>query len=209
MDADNLIFWVLDTMTYYFVQNRWKIFFLAFVFSVFSILFFTGFAYINAKPNGESPIIEATKSFLLGVGGAGTAVTILLAVLNSINDGYMRVIENTFNLIARWDDPHLASARKFTRKLKDSGPTMSNEEFLKKIDEDDELHHSIVLVCNYFDQIRISSEMNRIDIKSYNKSLGPVMEDYYHRLKPYVQRQGRDSMKDWDKVLSLSKAGRE
>ena len=149
--------------------------------------------------------MEALKAAMLGLGGLGVVSTILLSVFNSIEDRYMKIIENTYTHITQWDDAHLAAARKFTRKLKETKPHMSDMEFLKHINDDEELRHSIVLVCNYFEQVRISYLMKRIDIKHFNKCLGPVMEDYNERLKPYVASQGSDSLKDWEEIRALSK----
>ncbi|OBA12145.1 hypothetical protein A9988_09930 [Acinetobacter calcoaceticus] len=142
---------------------------------------------------------------MLCLGGLGVVSTITLSVFNSIEDRYMKIIENTYSHITKWDDPHLATARKFTRKLKDTKPNTSDSDLIKQINEDEDLKHSIVLVCNYFEHVRISYLMNRIDIKLFNKSIGPVMEDYNDRLKPYVQSQGADSMKDWAEIRDLSR----
>lgn len=188
----------------FFIKHKWKFYFLGTgVFSLF-ICAFIVVSYQSAQ-NETGPLIEALKAALLGLGGIGVISTIMLSVFNSIEDRHMKVIENTYRHITQWDDAHLAAARKFTRKLKESKPKMSDEEFIQLINEDEELKHSIVLVCNYFEQVRISEKMNRIDIKLFNKSLGPVMADYYYRLRPFIQTAGAESMRDWDEILALSK----
>lgn len=190
----------------FFIKHKWGIYFTTIVVYVITIVFFTIVSYQEITTGGN-PSMEALKTFLLGLSGAGVISTIFLSVLNSIEDRYLKIIENTFSLISQWDDSHLAAARKFTRKLKETKPKMSDEEFLSSIDRDEELKHSIVLVCNFFDQIRISHEMGRIDIKILNDSLGAVMEDYYHRMMPYVKKAGGSHLKDWNKIYSLSKIG--
>jgi hypothetical protein len=167
-------------------------------------LAFIGVSYHSAKDETDQ-ILEAWKAALLGVGGLGVISTIILSIFNAIEDRHLKIIENTYKHITQWDDPHLAAARKFTRKLKEAKPHMSDTDFLKHINDDEELRHSIVLVCNYFEQVRISHLMNRIDIKIFNKCLGPVMEDYNDRLKPYVANQGGESLKDWEEIRDLSK----
>lgn len=186
------------------IKYKWGVYFSSIIVYAFIIFFFTIVAYQTDIVN-VNPAIEALKTFLLGLGGAGVISTIYLSVVNSIEDRRMKILENTYNLIAQWDDPHLATARKFTRKLKDEKPNMSDVEFLAGIDGDPELKHSIVLVCNFFDQIRISHEMQRIDIKLLNKSLGHVMSDYYHRMMPYIKKQGENHIGDWNKIHELSK----
>lgn len=172
------------------------------MFAVFTILFVV-ISY-NSAIGISTPLMESLKAGLLGLGGLGVVSTVTLSVFNSIEDRHMKIIENTYSHITRWDDPHLAAARKFTRRLKESKPHMSDTEFLKQVNDNEELRHSIVLVCNYFEQVRMSYMMNRIDIKLFNKCLGPVMRDYYERLKPYVASQGNDSLKDWEEIRNLS-----
>jgi len=187
----------------FFIKHKWGLYIAGLSLFIFITL---GFVVLSYKSEvGSTPLIEALKAAMLGLGGLGVVSTILLSVFNSIEDGYMKIIENTYTHITQWDDPHLAAARKFTRKLKETRPHMSDVDFLKHINEDEELRHSIVLVCNYFEQVRISHLMKRIDIKLFNKCLGPVMEDYNERLKPYVASQGNDSLKDWEEIRDLSK----
>lgn len=188
----------------FLIKHKWGVYLASIIIYGFIIVFFTIIAYQTDK-DGVNSALEALKTFLLGLGGAGVISTIYLSVLNSIEDRQMRVLENTYNLISQWDDPHLAAARKFTRELKVKKPNMSDVEFLAAIDDDVDLKHSIVLVCNYFDQIRISHEMQRIDIKLLNKSLGHVMSDYYHRMMPYIKQQGEAHTRDWNKIHDLSK----
>ena len=187
----------------FFIKYKWRFYsLLILIFSVFTIAFIV-VSYQSAK--SVTAPLEALKAALLGLGGLGVVSTITLSVFNSIEDRYMKVIENTYSHITKWDDPHLAAARKFTRKLKETKPHMSDTEFLKHINEDEELRHSIVLVCNYFEQVRMSYLMNRIDIKLFNRCLGPAMEDYNDRLKPYIANQGSESLRDWEEIRDLSK----
>ena len=97
------------------------------------------------------------------------------------------------------------AARKFTRQLKAEKSKLSDESLVAKIENDQDLKQSIILVLNYFDQIRVSEETGRIDAVLFNRSLGPVMEDYHHRFRPYVATLGERHLADWDEVLKLSK----
>lgn len=189
----------------FFIKHKWKIYSLAI--GVFSTIVFA-FVLISYQSTEETTsFVEAVKASLLGLGGIGVISTVLLSAFNSMEDSYMRVVENTYIHITKWDDPHLALARKFTRKLKETKPNMSDKEFLELINADEELRHSIILVCNYFEQVRISVKMKRIDIELFNSSLGVVMGDYYHTLKPYAYSLGPQGARDWDVVQSLSKVG--
>lgn len=190
----------------FFIKHKWKLYTL--IISLFSAIILA-FVLVSYFSTSGSALVEAIKSALLGIGGIGVISTMLLSTFNSMEDSYMKVIENTYVHITKWDDPHLALARKFTRKLKETKPNMSDTEFLSLINADEELRHSIILVCNYFEQVRISAKMKRIDIKLFNDSLGVVMGDYYHTLKPYAYSLGIESARDWDVIHSLSKVGRD
>ncbi len=188
----------------FFIKHKWGIY----LFCIFTFVIISAGIIIVSYQTATAPsvpLLEALKAALLSIGGLGVVSTITLSVFNSIEDRYMKIIENTYSHITKWDDPHLATARKFTRKLKDTKPNTSDSDLIKQIDEDEDLKHSIVLVCNYFEQVRISYLMNRIDMKLFNKSLGPVMEDYNDRLKPYVASQGVESLKDWAEIRDLSR----
>jgi len=96
-------------------------------------------------------------------------------------------------------------ARSFTRKLKIEKADLSDNELISKIESDPQLLQSMILVMNYFDQIRVSEETGRINASIFNRSLGPVMIDYYHRFKPYMEKQGENYIKDWEKIYELAK----
>lgn len=198
----------------FFIKYKWHFyFFIVGIFLLTAVIFtISSYDYSSSalqKNLNLNPVFEATKSFLLGISGAGVVSTMLLSVLNSIEDRYVKIIENTYTHITKWDDAHLAAARKFTRGLKEQKFKMSDEEFLKHIDDNEDLKHSISLVCNFFENVRISYKTNRIDMKLFNSSLGYVMEDYHHRLRPYVKKNGEAYLKDWDEILELSKIGKE
>lgn len=138
----------------------------------------------------------------------GVVLPTYINAFNAIEGRQTQKIENTFRLIEKWDDPQMFAARKFTRELKSQQPSMSANELVSKIESNADLKQSIILVMNYFDQIRVSEETRRIDVAIFNRSLGPVMLDYGHRLRPYVEKHGAGYLADWDKIMELSKVAK-
>lgn len=188
-----------------FSENKWRIFVSIIIFWLFAMLTLGYIAYTSPIPAGSTNIIEAVKIVFLMLGGLGVVLPTYISAMNAIDSRSTQKLENTFRLIEKWDDPLMFAARKFTRELKKSKAKLSDEELIKKIDGDEDLRHSIILVVNYFDQIRVSEKTNRIDCALFNKSLGYVMRDYHHRFRPWVETQGVDYLKDWDELLDLSK----
>ena len=78
------------------------------------------------------------------------------------------------SLIQRWDDPSLLAARRFTREIKDQRNSMSPDDIRGRISSDSGLRESVVLVFNYFDYIRLSLKMGRIDKGIIQESLGDI-----------------------------------
>lgn len=63
----------------------------------------------------------------------------------------------------------------------------------------------MILLINYFDQVRVSEKTKRINCVLFNQSLGPVMIDYHNRLRPWVETHGEQYLKDWDELPELAK----
>lgn len=188
-----------------FVENKWKIFVSVIVFWMVGMLALGYIAYTSTPPSGSSKLIESVKIVFLSLGGLGVVLPTYINAMNAIEGRNVEKLENTFRLIEKWDDPLMFAARKFTRELKAQKGKLSDEALVEKIEGDPELKHSIILVINYFDQIRFSEKTKRIDCALFNKSLGPVMKDYHQRFRPWVQTHGELYLKDWDDLLELAK----
>lgn len=122
---------------------------------------------------------------------------------NSIESRAGEKIENTFSLIEKWDDPHLFSARKLTREIRDARSSLSDDDLVKKIKDDDELRQSVILVANYFEQVRFSVINNRIDVKQFKTTLGPVVKDILKRFEPYFKTLGQQHVDDFKQLEEL------
>ena len=188
-----------------FIGAKWKIFLWINVLWLLGVIALGYVAYTSSPPAGSSNTIEAVKIIFLALGGLGVVLPTYINAFNAIESRATDKLENTFRLLEKWDDPLMFGARKFTRELKAQKASLSDNDLVLKIDGDPELKQSVILLLNYFDQIRVSEETKRIDVKLLNKSLGIVMQDYHHRFRPYVEKQGKEYLRDWDKLLELSK----
>lgn len=198
-----LLFYLI--MNNHFIESKWKIFVWINLLWILGTIALGYIAYTSAPPVGSSNFIESAKIIFLSLGGLGVVLPTYINAFNAIEGRQTQKIENTFRLIEKWDDPLMFEARKFTRELKLRQKSLSANELISEIDNNPELKQSTILVMNYFDQIRISEETKRINVPLFNRSLGPVMQDYCHRLRPYVEKQGAPFLADWDRILELSK----
>jgi hypothetical protein len=167
--------------------------------------------YTSPAPANSTIFIEIVKIVFLSLGGLGVVMPTYINAVNAIEARGTEKLENTFKLIEQWDDPHIFAARKFTRELKKRKDSLSDNDLVSEIDNDEDLKQSVILLMNFFDRIRMSAETGRIDTALFNRSLGPVMSDYHHRMRPYIASQGelygaKDKfLADWDRVLEISK----
>lgn len=187
------------------IKHKWKIFAWINFLWLLGTLALGYIAYFSPPPEGSTKVIESVKIIFLSLGGLGVILPTYISAFNAIESRSTTVLENTFRLIEKWDDPLMFEARKFTRELKGKKSSLSDDQLVAEIEGKPELKQSIILVLNYFDQIRVSEETGRVNVALFNRSLGPVMQDYHHRFRPYVAKQGAQYLQDWDRILDLSK----
>lgn len=158
--------------------------------------------YTGESKSGNE-LIEATKVALLSLGGLGVILPTYLNVHSAIEAQSEAKLENTFSLIKRWDDPHLHEARKYTRRLKDREKQLSHEELIKEINDNEDLRHSVVLVMNYFDHVRISIKYRRVDRDLIKESIAPVVKSIHRRLHPFVESLDQEHKSHWEELQRL------
>lgn len=187
------------------IKSKWKIFVWINLLWMLGTLALGYIAFSSDPPTGSTKLIEVAKIVFLSLGGLGVVLPTYISAFNAIESRSTQILENTFRLIEKWDDPLMFAARKFTRELKAEKSRLSDEQLIERIESDLELKQSIILVINYFDQIRVSEKTGRINAALFNQSLGPVMQDYYQRFRPYLARQGDKYLADWEEVYALSR----
>ena len=165
-------------------------------------------AYATPVPENSSAMLEAAKMFFLCLGGSGvilstyfSAASIYFSSKNIILQRKLNIIENTFELLSRWDDPHYLDARKWTRKAKEEKPNTSDNDLINKIKENEELKQSVVLVLNYLEHVRFSLETNRIDRKLFKRALGETLVDIAKRFEPYAKTLSQQNIEDLKELI--------
>lgn len=167
-------------------------------------------AYDTTDPSTASPVVESTKIIFIMLGGLGVILPTYLNVWQSleteelIKDQVRRnKIENTFSLLAKWDNSSLFVARKFTRELKEQHSSLSPDKLKERIDQTPDLKQSIILVFNYFEAVRVSIENDRVDAEVIGNSLGGVFHDMYERFKPWIREQEVEYQNDLESLAKL------
>lgn len=186
----------------------WRIFWSIVVLLGLASIGLTITAYATPVPENSSAMLEAAKMFFLCLGGSGvilstyfSAVSIYFSSKNIILQRKLNIIENTFELLSRWDDPHYLDARKWTRKAKEEKPDTSDNDLINKIKENEELKQSVVLVLNYLEHVRFSLETNRIDRKLFKRALGETLVDIAKRFEPYAKTLSQQNIEDLKELI--------
>jgi hypothetical protein len=159
-------------------------------------------------PTKAVPSVETIKVVFIMLGGLGIVLPTYLNIWQSLETAHLleddirrNKIENTFSLLAKWDDKSLFDARKFTRDLKDQKNQLSPDQIRDRITNTPELRQSAILLFNYFELIRISIEHDRIELGIVKQSLGPTALDICKRFEPWLETQPDKA--DVDKLVKL------
>lgn len=159
--------------------------------------------YAIEAPVTSTRFFEATKAFILCLGGASVILSTFFTAVNAFVQRRSDTIRNTFELLTSWDDPHLFQARKLTRRAKASRGDTSDNQLIEEIEKNEDLKNSVILVLNYFEHVRFSLEVGRVDKKLFTKSLGPVVIDIVDRFMPFARKQGAHVAADLDNLKKI------
>lgn len=147
-------------------------------------------------PSNSTAFIECVKATILCLGGCGVILSTYFTAVNAFTQRKSDIIKNTYDLLMRWDDPHLFNARKWTRRTKDKEADTSKNQMLIDIESNEELKNSVILVLNYFEHIRFSIKTMRADKNLFKRSLGPTVTDIATRFLPYAAKLGTEFESD-------------
>lgn len=162
-------------------------------------------AFHAPTPDKSTPMIECIKAVLLCIGGAGVIISTYFTAVNAFSQRQANVIKNTFDLLTRWDDPHLFNARKWTRRVKETADSTSKNQLLADIAANEDLKNSVILVLNYFEHVRFSLHTKRIDKKLFKASLGETIANIAERFTPYAETLSAETAKDLQEVVASLK----
>ena len=159
-------------------------------------------SFYQYSSSEKKSLLDAITIFITSLGGASIIFTIFFNSINDVKNRRSKKIENTFSLLTKWDDPHLLEARRFTRKIKAKADNLSKRELIERIEEDESLKQSVLLVLNYLEHLRFSIISERIDNHLFYKSLGPTLIAIIDRFLPYAEYVGELFAKDLNKLKS-------
>lgn len=183
---------------------KWKLFWAVTLLCLAGSVALIYIAFQTTPPPNSNTFIEITKTLFLCLGGIGVLLPITLNAMNSIEEGKLKKIENTFSLLSRWDDAHLLKARNYTRLIKKNKVNTSDAELVNKIKDEEDLEESVILVTNYLEHVRYSLKTGRIDAVTFKASLGDTLVELIDRFWPYYQTQPQavcDDLKELKRLL--------
>ena len=112
-------------------------------------------------------------------------------------------IENSFEFMRRWDSPSLKEARDYTRKIKKEKDKLSPEELYKRIEgpyqeeneieKQESLQRSIITMFNYFEEIKLSIDHNRVHGEVLKIALREPYLDIFERFQPWLKKRNLES----------------
>jgi hypothetical protein len=138
-------------------------------------------------------ILETIKIFFVILGGYGVLISIIhqseTIIMNNkqIEDKIQfDKIENSFNLLKDWDNPSLLEARKYTRKIKELRPSISDNTLLDEIKKNEDLNHSLIMTFNFWEQVYLSIKNDRVESNILKTSFKDTYIDMYDRFKVHL-----------------------
>jgi hypothetical protein len=189
---------------------KWRVLFgLSVVWLIFTIVWAMQFV---AVPPGSTRGYETTKFVFLSVSAFGVLFSALLSSFNAL-EATLNVrdrmdfdrVENSFRIIERWEQPTLKEARDYTRKLKAEEHSTSPSELIRRIEgpvepghetERLKLQRSVIGLFNYFEEIELSIQKNRVDSHLLRQAFKDPYESVYRRFRAYIDthfdREQRD-----------------
>lgn len=190
---------------------KWKILIGIVVLSILGIVGIGISAYQEAQKilNGN-PFLETVKVVFIALGGLGVIIPTYLNIWQSVENNSMKIdernwniLENTMRALERWDDSSLLVARTFTRQIRKEYKDLSPNEILQKIQGDEDLEKSVILVFNYFDYLRVSIENKRVNSEIIRHELSEVFQNIAVRFKPWIDDLGKTQKEDIEKCKLL------
>lgn len=149
--------------------------------------------HISQISTDADKFLDLVKTGFLILGGLGVILPTYLNIWQSLESSKIieermefDKLENAFRLIEKWDDNSLLKARQFTREIKELRDSISNNELIRRVNNDSELKQSVIMVFNYWEQVRVSIERGRANESLIKDALNCVFIDMYERFRPWI-----------------------
>jgi len=168
------------------------------VFYLLAVVGMGWYTYDITDASKASKAIETIKLVFIAIGGLAIIIPAYINIFNSYtaiatieDQRKISLIDNTFQLLQKWDDSALLEARRYTRVIKDKEKTLSHNDIIEHINSSSELRQSVILLYNYFDLIRVSIENNRIDVGVLKDAMSETIIDICSRFDPWMKSQSK------------------
>ncbi len=149
---------------------------------------------------GASRLPEILKLTLLMLGGLGVVVPSYLNIWQTLENSQLnqqqanaQIIENTFSLIQDYDGQNMLEARKFTRRLTQNRSSLAPDEIKKQVTDESTLTESVILMFNYWDEVRVSVIYKRVNAKLIRETFEAAFKEIYHTFLPWIEAQPEKS----------------
>lgn len=194
------------------MRHKWQILMLFVSMYIIGILGAAWHTYGVTDTSKADASVETIKVIFIMLGGLGVIVPTYLNVWQSLETARLLQdqtrrdkIENTFRLLEKWDDSSLLEARRFIRELNDKQKSVSSIAIEQMIKENPVLRHSVILLFNYWDLVRVSIENDRIDPKIFGGALGNV----FHGMHNWLSEHSETSQADLRRLAELLPRGQK
>lgn len=132
---------------------------------------------------------------LLGIGSIAMLYTGIITAYMFYNAkdsfdkqlGYDKSI-STQNLLFKFDESVLVKARKETRTIHNN--QKGKEEILSKIEDDDKLKNSVIMLFNYFEHVEIALRMEIVDENIVREALKDTVLDICDKFSLWIDAKG-------------------
>jgi len=183
-----------------------------------------GFRSIRSLPvpAGSTLHAEMLKLFSYWMAALGIIFSTLLTSFNSLEAtanqnakiAFDR-IDNAFKYMERWDSGAIREARDATRQIKDlsHSTTWNTNQVIGMIDDPkgltngnpDNLRRSVISMFNYFQEMELSIEANRVNADYLKVSFGETYVDIFERFKPWLDVHRKEDQENYKDLQALKK----
>ena len=183
------------------MKLKWSIFIATIVLWVCGATGLILHIYDTVKPPNQ--LLECVKTTLLLLGGLGVILPTYLSVWQSI-EGNATIqqkiefdkMENTFTIIGNWDNPALLKARALSREIEEKRVHITDEQLKQKISTDQSLKESVILIFNYWEDVRMSIKNKRVNEEALRHSMSAVFDLCYETYEAWIKTKSNVYQKD-------------
>jgi hypothetical protein len=159
------------------------------------VLFTVTYAIMFVTIPAESTrLFETVKFVALSVSAFGVLFSALLSSFNSLEataNVQDRIqfdrVENSFEFVRRWDSAVLKEARDWTRRVKKEEQSLSPDDLRSKIRSDETLERSVITMFNFFEELELSVQQNRVDAKVLERAFATTYRSIHQRFSPWIE----------------------